>query len=73
MDYRSGLIDRDSATIIPIEYKTVHNFSNNLALVQPVSDLYGFADKNGKLAIPATFSDAQDFQENLAAVKLRAK
>ncbi len=68
MDFRSGLIDRDGIAIVPVQYKGVHLFSNNLAMVEE-NELYGFVDKSAKKVIPATFKGALDFTQNLAAVK----
>ncbi len=68
MDFRTGLIDRDGAAVIPIQYKEVHHFSNNLALVEE-NERYGYVDKDAKKVIPVTFKWALDFKENLAAVQ----
>lgn len=56
---------------IPVEIQvaTVHNFSEGLASIQTMDKKYGFIDMEGKLAIPAIFSNVGYFKNGLAWAK----
>ncbi len=53
----------------PPDGQGVQDFSEDLVAVKPDSH-WGYADKTGKLLIPARFDDAMSFKEGLAPVKL---
>lgn len=49
------------------------DFVEGLAMVQDYTYKYGFIDKTGKQVIPVQFSDARNFCEGRAAVKINEK
>lgn len=51
-------------------YTVVSSFHEGLAIVRETeSRLYGYLDRDGRIAIPARFAEAQRFSEGLAAVR----
>lgn len=54
----------------PIDYGPKSNsFAEGLVALE-TKGKYGYVDKTGKIAIPATFEDAEDFSEGFAAVRV---
>jgi len=65
-----GLINMKDEVIIPFEYEYISAWSNGLLRVKKNRDgNYGYMDKAGKMVIPDTYSDATDFQQEIALVK----
>lgn len=48
---------------------TVHNFSEGLASIQTMDKKYGFINEEGKMVIPASFSNVGYFKDGLAWAK----
>jgi hypothetical protein len=73
VDRSFELIDPKGSVIARIEAYDVHPFRDGLAMVRMRSkgkchsDEYGYIDRTGRLAFPATFCDAREFSEGLAA------
>ena len=68
----SGYVDQTGGWIIRMsEHEAVGEFSGGLALIfDRASNLYGYIDSDGNVAIPPTYADAWGFSEDLAAVRL---
>lgn len=67
-----GYVDKRGNEVIPLKYESLGNFKQGLLLVKdPETNRYGFLDKTGKWAIPATFIDASAFtDEGISSVKM---
>ena len=66
-----GCIDETGKEIVPFEYDLIYPFSNGLAAVRnniDGEDLYGYVDKQGKLALPFLYGYATAFDDNGFAV-----
>lgn len=68
-DGRRFMIDRTGNAAATVEY-AFSAFSDGRAVIQK-DDLYGYIDKEGKLAIEPRFAWAKDFCNGLAAVQTR--
>lgn len=69
----AGFIDLNGNFVFQLEDAILHysGFSEGLAAVQDKkTGKYGFIDKSGKWKIPAQFSDAGEFKQDLAAVQV---
>lgn len=51
-------------------YQDVRLFNDTTYAAVKINDLWGFADKNGKLVIPAQYEEARSFANGMAAVKI---
>lgn len=63
-----GLVNRAGEIITTNSYASIAPFSEERARFSNVNLLYGFLDSNGSEAIAATYMDAGDFSEGVAAV-----
>lgn len=63
-----GFIDKKNKIVVPLEYDSVNNFSDGLALVLKERK-FGFIDEFGRIRIQLQFDDASSFAEKLAFVK----
>ncbi|WP_409347190.1 WG repeat-containing protein [Paenibacillus sp. MBLB4367] len=66
-----GFIDRSGNWVIDPQYRSIHGFSEGLAVVTvdtPDGNLEGYIDKTGKSVIDPTFTVASSFHEGLGVV-----
>lgn len=52
------------------KYQDVRLFNDTTYAAVKINDKWGFADKNGKMVIPAQYEDARSFANGMAAVKI---
>jgi hypothetical protein len=70
---KAGYIDKTGKFKFRMNYMSGGAFMYGLAPVIDSSGKYGYIDLNGNTAIPAKFSDASVFSENLAAARYEGK
>lgn len=64
---KCGVIDKTGNFVLTPQYAFIREYHDGLALFKPSeSDKLGYLDRDGKVAIPPTFSNAYDFSEELA-------
>lgn len=69
-----GVFDKKSQKIIqPPIYESVENFQRDEAIMVKKNGLIGYIDRYGKLIIPCTYQEADNFSEGLAAVLIDGK
>lgn len=68
LDYKVGLINRNGEVVIPLEYRTLKNYDQELISVKK-GDLWGFVDKNGELVIPMRYKSVDGFKNNFCVIK----
>jgi len=68
-DGEKFIIDKTGNPVAAVEH-AFGTFSNGLAVFRK-DDLYGYIDRNGKIAIEPRFAWAKDFRNGLAAVQTR--
>lgn len=64
-----GFIDPTGATVIPLRYQYLNQFSEGFAVAQR-DGKYGYITTSGSVAIDFIYSEASDFQDGKAVVKL---
>lgn len=68
-----GFIDRNGRTAVKPVFKTAHNYSNGLAVVQEDSKKWGYINKDGHYVISPQFSSAVPFSEGMSFVESLSK
>ena len=67
---RFGMIDRQGKEVVPPRYTLIRPMSCGRAVAMDQGK-FGFLDADGKAVIPLQFSDAQDFRDGVALVKIK--
>lgn len=68
-DQKKGFIDKTGEIVISQIYADAGDFSQGLAPVKSAeTNLWGYIDKSGKLAIPMEFETAEPFRDDVAYV-----
>ena len=80
---KSGAIDKEGNTVIPIQYQDYkfdeNAFAENFYFIQDglmgvkLNDKWGFIDKTGATIISLKYDDIKEFKDGMAAVKLNGK
>mgnify|MGYP003642926285 CR=1 FL=1 len=69
-----GLLDHEGHLLLAPQYASIGAYAEGLVKFSLRDDsgrhLFGFADPKGNVVIPATYSDAEDFSEGRAAVRV---
>lgn len=68
-----GFINSNEAVEISPQFISAGDFGNGLAPVRKSSNLFGYVDKSGSMAISEQFDIAETFHENRAAVFIDSK
>lgn len=70
--YKFGAYKTDGTMLLPCVYQHIGKEGNTYIQIQQ-NDLFGFADKDGKVVIPCQFYDASPFNELYTSVLERKK
>lgn len=70
---KCGIVDAKGNVVLAPCYHKMKNFNNGLAVVQdPQTELYGFVNKKGEVAIPLSYKYATSFSDDLALVRVKS-
>ena len=70
---KCGIVDAKGNVVLAPCYHKMEDFNNGLAVVQdPQTELYGFVNKKGEVAIPLSYKYASSFSDDLALVRVKS-
>lgn len=70
---KCGIVDINGNIVLAPYYHKMEGFQNGLAVVQdPQTELYGFVNKKGEIAIPLSYQYAKSFSDDLALVMVQS-
>ncbi|GIV39481.1 MAG: hypothetical protein KatS3mg033_1281 [Thermonema sp.] len=69
-EYRYGFAGKHGHLVIPLQFKEVHDFSEQLAAAQDAATgKWGFVDTTGQWHIPPRYDQVRDFKQGRASVQ----
>ena len=71
-DNKVGIIDKDGEYVIPMEYDSIGEFYENIAVVG-IDEKHGFVDTEGKIILRPTYDSATTFSEGSSVVSKDGK
>lgn len=70
---KCGIVDAKGNVVLAPCYHNMKDFNNGLAVVKdPQTELYGFVNKKGEVAIPLSYKYATSFSDDLALVRVKS-
>ena len=69
---RCGLIDTAGNVILPLKYKHIGTFHENIAEIR-LGEKNGFVNTNGQIITPIIYTNTTDFKQGFARVELNGK